>query len=349
MGDLKSALGGAASGASAGAATGNPYVAAAGGAVGLLAGLLGGGEDKGEEQRKAILAQLEGLQLPDIEQLKLQLEELKLQGKITPEQEAAVLQEASQMEQVSTDPRLKEAQMSALEKLRQVGEGGLTLGDRAALGEVQRDTAREAQARQESILQNMAQRGAGGSGAEAALQQMASQAAAERQSRAGLAAAADVNKRALESIMARGTLSSQLRDQEFGEKSQTAKATDLINNFNARNSQDIQMRNVASRNAAQEANLTAAQRIADQNVALRNRQQEYNKNLAVDDYQRRLDKIKAAAGQTNTNATAADLSAQRERDRTAGIISGIGTAAAGIAGKGKTQAEIDAEAKKKLV
>ena len=75
-----------------------------------------------------------GLEAPDIDSQRLELEELVQQGVLTPEMAESYMQEASGMGGVSTDPRLKQAQMSALSKLEEVGSsGGMTLMDQANL------------------------------------------------------------------------------------------------------------------------------------------------------------------------------------------------------------------------
>jgi hypothetical protein len=332
MADAMSGLSGAASGAAAGTAIAPGIGTAIGAGIGGLIGLFGGGgDDEAEKLRKQLYQDIKNLQIPDIEQLKLQLEEYKSQGKITPEQEEAILQEASGMSQVSTDPRLKGAQMTALEKMQQIGNEGLLAQDRAALDSVTREVARDTQAKNEAVLQNMAARGAGGSGAELAAQLANNQSAADRGSQQGLNIAAQANMRALEAIAKSGQLGGQIRSQDFGEQEAKARAQDVINNFNTSNRSAVQARNIAARNAAQEANLKAAQKLADANVGLRNTQQQYNKNLVVDDYNRRLGQVKAASGAGSDLADGYDKSAQRGREQTANIISGLGTIAGGFA------------------
>lgn len=335
-------ISGAASGAATGAAMGSivPGIGTAiggvvGGIGGLLGGLLGGG-DEDEEAAKALQAealdQIRNLSLPDIEKLKLQLEQLQAQGQITPEMQETILQQTSGMENVSTDPRLKDAQMSALTKMQSIGQDGLSAQDRLRVNDVRRNTAQDQQAADAAIMQSMNARGAGGSGVELAQRLISGQGQANRASQQGDSIAAMANQQALEAIMKSGQLGGDMRTQDFSEQSRKAEAQDAINRFNAANRQGVSNANVGLRNRAQELNLGEAQRIADANTATRNGQQQYNKNLAVEDYNRRLRKAEVTAGALNTAAGQKQASADKSNAEFANTMSGLQSAATGIVG-----------------
>jgi hypothetical protein len=326
------ALSGAASGAAAGTAVLPGIGTAIGGIIGGIGGLFGGGDAEEEEAkrlRNEALREIQGLSLPTIEELQIQLETLRSQGELTPELEQAFLQEASKMEGISSDPRLKEAQMGALAKLQQLGSEGLGAQDRLRLNDARRTVATDARARDEAILQNMASRGAGGSGVELAARLSSSQGQADRAGQEADRIAAMANQQALEAIMKGGQLGGDIRSQEFNQASQVAQAQDAINRFNAANRQNVEGINVAARNNAQMQNLQNAQRIADSNVGTRNAQNKYNRDVVTDDYNRRLNKAKAVANQSETSATAAQAYADRANSEVGGVISGLSGAIAG--------------------
>jgi len=274
--------------------------------------------DKEKSQEKAI-KEITGLakqvQLPDINQMKLDLDTLVLEGEITPEEAQAVLLERSAMEGISTDPRLKDAQMAALQGLQEIVDGeGLTARDKANLARIQTEVGSQAKGAREAILQNAQQRGVGGSGLELMAQLEAQQSAATRGSQMGLETAAMAQERALQALQQAGTLGGQLRTQEFGEQSDVAKAKDAIARFNQDASQQAQMANVSARNKAQELNLSERQRIADKNTELRNAEQQANKNLAQIQYDNEMKKLGAVSGALGQQAQMYGQQAQARTD-----------------------------------
>jgi hypothetical protein len=307
---------------------------------GFLGDLFGKSEEeKAAEQTRAALAEITGVANPSVADLQIALERHRSAGTLTPELEQFIGQEATKMNQVSTDPRLKDAQMASLGKLAQLGETGITSEDRLALGDVRRDVAREDQARQQSILQNMQSRGAGGSGAELAASLASSQAAAERSSQEGMQQSAMAQKRALEAIMQRGSMAGEMRGQDFQEQSAKAQAADAIARFNAQNRQSVAGANVNRGNRASEMNLGNAQDLMNRNTDLSNKEQAYNKELLVDDYNRKMDKARTIANIKLGQAKASDANAARTRQRWSDVGSGAGQAAASIFGKKPTEVD----------
>jgi hypothetical protein len=99
--------------------------------------LSGGNMSASNKASAASIAALQGLQTPDIEQMKVELEGLVQQGVISPEQAQVYLQDKSEMNNISLDPKLKQAQMDALSSLQDISSsGGLTASDRAKLGQI---------------------------------------------------------------------------------------------------------------------------------------------------------------------------------------------------------------------
>jgi len=267
-----------------------------------------------------------------IEEQELVLGQLAQIGELTPEMLQALELGPSEMEGVSTDPRLAATQMQALEQLAGLSEGGLSEADIAALEQTRRSVEGSQEARQEAILQDMQQRGIGGAGAELAMRLAATQGAADRQNQASLDVTRQAQARALQALAQQANLAGQVRSQEFGEQSDIARAQDAIREFNLRNQQRVQDSNVAARNQAQAANLSTAQEIANRNVGLMNQQQQFNKGLIQQQFQNEMQRRGGAANmaqgisQAQMNQGAAD----------AAMYSGIagGLAQAGMAGAG---------------
>jgi hypothetical protein len=290
---------------------------------------MGAGDREAKKSRQVLrenTQQVDQIKIPELE--RLYLEELQNAGQLTPEMEQAIIQQASAMEGISTDPRLKGQQMSALEQLAGIAETGMSPADQAAFELARRNAAQEEQARQGQILQEMQARGQGGSGMELISRLKSNQSAADRLQEAQLQQAQAQQQARMQALGQVGTLSSQVRDQDFGEQARIAQATDMINQFNAQNQQGVQSRNVGSKNQAQMANLQNQQNILNQNVALRNQQQQFNKGLSQQQFQNEMAKQQARSGVaaqlSNSYAQSAAQGAALE-----GQLIGAGLAAAG--------------------
>lgn len=313
-----------------------PLLPAIIGGVATVGGALIGSEasreagDRAEREARLMREMLERIQLPDIEKQKLLLELPQVMGQYTPEMEQYFQLGPSAYEGIQITPEFQEAQMAALQSLQQQGEEGLTASERAILNQIRRQTAQEEQARQGSILQEMASRGVGGSGVELAARLSSSQAATERAAAESDRLAAMEQQRKLAALQQAGALAGQVRGQEFGEKSEAARARDVINQFNTAQRQALESRNIGSRNVAQQQNLQTQQRIAEQQAAMRNQQQQYNKALQQQQFENEL---KKATGQMGASQNLQSIYQQQASDvgkMWAGAGTGVGQVAGGI-------------------
>lgn len=331
MANVGKAIGGAASGAATGATIGSvvPGIGTAiggivGGIGGLLGGLFGGGPSEQEEAARKAMADIDNLEMPDIEKQKIKLEFLQRVGEFNPQLQSDILQEETELKKITIAPELKDAQMEALQKMSEAGREGLTAEDMAALNTMRNKVASDERRSREAILQNRQQRGLGGAGDELAAQLASGQAAAEKASAEGDRLAAMAQARRLEAVSQSGRLASDIRGQEFGEQEKAASAQDLINKFNTTSRQTTQAANVGARNMAQKYNLDEAQRVADTNTELRNKQNTYNTQLARQQYQDQVDKIRTRANAAKEAADAGSRSREADSAGFGGIMQGLG-------------------------
>lgn len=297
--------------------------------MGFLDGLLGkansvltgGNSDKANAAMEKALAAMQAVELPDIEKMQLELEGMVQQGKLSPEEAQLFLQEKSQMNGVSTDPKLMQAQLDALSGLQDISNSnGLTLGDKAKLSDIQSQENAQARGQREAILQSAQARGLGGSGISLMAQLQNQQDSATRASKRGTDVAAAAQDRALQALMQSGNLGGQIQENQFNQKAQVAKANDAINQFNTQNMQQTGNLNTGLRNTAQAANLAEKQRVADSNVGTRNQQQMHNKGLYQQQFNNELAKAGGMAQQYGNMA-------QNFNQQGAGIQNMIGTGA----------------------
>jgi len=258
-----------------------------------------GGDKPAATQNKAISA-FNNIGIPTAEAQKIILETPELVGQLFPDLEFAEQLEDTAYSDIEVPGDLKDKQLDALNTLNQIAqEGGLTPEDEAELRAIQRQVMGGAEARDASILQNMSERGMGGSGVELASRLAGNQAAQQTQAEMADRQASMAFQRKMEALNRVGDMSGKMRDQEFSEQSDVAKARDIMNQFNVGQRANVQQRNVATQNATQAANLGAKQATADRGVDLRNKQEEYNKGLA----QKQFDNQMAQAKGTSTAYT----------------------------------------------
>lgn len=292
-----------------------------------MAGLpiIGNAFDDSDEKMMAELAKqkalIEAINLPSTDWESYVPEEYQSAGAYSPEQ--------AKYELISEDPRLIQEQKNYLNKLKGLGEEGLSAEDKLGLEMASRSAASDAQARRGAALQSARARGVAGGGLEFALGEQANQSAADRQSLEGMQQAAQAaRQRALYTQAYGGELGSQ-RQADFGRESMNK---DIINRFNQLNS--------GQRNQAQMFNLQNMQNIMNQNVGGRNQAQMLNqggkRDMAQQNYLNQLSKTGLQAGMYDQMAKAyaaeAEKNAARRKALGQGIGQGIGAMFGGPAG-----------------
>jgi hypothetical protein len=292
----------------------------------IVGGLIGqqasaGARSNAENDAKAALAALQGVSLPDIEKMRLALEDQQVVGNLAPTLEQQQLMGPTAQNNIAVNPKYNEYTMSALQKMADVQQNGLPEADRAQLQALLGQASQQNASQQKAILENRAARGMGGSGDELAAQLAASQGGANQASQQAMQLAALAAQRKLDATSGLANLANTAGNTDYSRQANLANATDVINQFNTSNAQNVGQRNVSAQNAAQQANLANKQTIANQNVDTHNKQQQYNKNLYQQDFQNQATKASGVAqgfnnmSQTNQNAANA----------TAGMWSGIGS------------------------
>lgn len=264
----------------------------------LLGGAIGGKKAKKAAKRAAeaqaraqqqMLARLDAIQDPELKQVVMQNPELV--GLLEAEQ-----LDPSRMEDISVDPRLREAQMQALQQLQERGETGFTAEDRAQLGEMRRAEDARAQAAQQGILADAAARGSADSGMALAAKLAAQQGSAQRAMESSERLAAQGAAARRQALAQAGQMSGQMAGQQFGQQAQQAQAADAIARFNAQNRQSVGASNLAARQ-----NLADQRRMADlqnQQMANQYQQQKFSNQMAKASGQ---NTITQQQGQTQAN------------------------------------------------
>ena len=275
--------------------------------------------------------------IPTVEEQSIILQNPDLVGQYTPEQVQVMQEMSSSMEGVSANQGTIDAQKSALEGISEVAQGGYTEADKSVAREVNREVNQQSQARQKAILNAMANRGVLGSGMELAAQLQGEQQSIDQASRAGENLTQQAQARALQALGQQGSLAGQMRQQDFGEQSDVARARDEVNRFNLSNRQRVNETNVNANNQAQQMNLQQRQQMENQRAANANQQQQYNKQLLQQQFQNQMQRT---GGKNSTVQAMANLEAKRgETDAaaTSGMIGGAANIVGAMYGKPEDQ------------
>lgn len=291
---------------------------------GIIGGIIGN-----SEQRKAINASQDAQNAAYNEAKKLlgnpelvkqlELEELLVGDQLNPYLIQPTDVGASEMEGVDYDSGLRDAQMSALEMLRQRSVTGLGPEDRAALNQVRGEVQRDTEAKRQQILQQMQARGLGGSGAELAMQIAGSQQSADQASAEADRLAAMASQNALSALAQYGNQAGNLQAQDLGLQSSKAQAMDEFNRFNIQGRRDAQATNVGAQNQAQAANIGRSNTVSDTNIGNRNQELANVRDLKN---QQAANMSNLAVGQGATNAATQKALGQNR----AALATGIGGA-----------------------
>jgi hypothetical protein len=304
-----------------------PVVAA--GASLLGSASASGDAKKSRDAQKKALAQYAGVEVPEIADQQVFYDLMTNAGTMTPELEQALGLQPSAMENISTDPRLRQQQMNALAQLAGISETGMSPADQAAFELARRGAASENQAMQGQILQNMQARGQGGSGAELIARLKGAQSSADAMQAAQLEQAKQQQAARMQALNQVGSMASGIQNQDFNQAAQVAQAKDLINKFNVQNQQNVNNQNVAAKNAAQLTNLQNQQQIMNSNTGIRNTQQDRNKALLQQDFNNRMAKASGMAGQYNGISQTNQQQAANTASMYGQIGQGLGTAIGG--------------------
>lgn len=305
MSKTESALQGAGAGASFG-----PWGAAIGGVAGYL---LGGDDPSAPKNPYA------DIPLPVLRELNPEL--YRQVVSLNPELESAINLGPSAMEGINLDPRLRNAQMDALSQLQGISAaGGKDAQFMADAARLQNDVNANLRGNTGAIQQNLATRGLSGGMTEMLSRQQAAQAAANQQAQSGLDINAQAQQRALSALMNSANLGGQMESRQFQQQSDVANARDMINRFNAQNQQNVNQRNIGSRNEAQRYNAGQQQNIADQNVGLKNETQRYNRNIPQTNFENQLRRAGMNLGAEQQNYQFDQAKRQRENQLIGGLI-----------------------------
>ena len=303
----------------------------AGGSIlgGVLGGIFSGGD---KDKAEAALNEAENLIKavgagPDLAR-QIYYNSFQQAGVLVPELEQAIDFEHSQ--KIKEQPEMRQEQSAALDAIKQLSRTGLGVEDLAALNKVRLQAAQDAQAKSNQIIQQMAQRGQAGGGAELAMQiaaqQQGAQAEAEANDRIG-AQASSARRDALSQLFSGA---GQMRGTDLSLAAQNTGIENQDINFRNLNSQQRNRYNTQLQNQINQQNLERQQRIADMNIGQQNAELLRQRQAEQQMYENKLRQAQALAGIKGQRAQQYMGNAAATQQSWSNIGQGLGQGIAGI-------------------
>lgn len=212
-----------------------------------------------------------GVNEPKWDLTKFTPETLKVVGKYAPETVPRIMETNPTLIKQSEGMRAgRDAQMQALKKFQQIGEGGFDPEFQEAVQRSKMAAQQEAESRQQSILQDFARRGQSGSGLSLAAQLGGASDSMNRNAMQGLSAASDAYRNRLQALSQGAQLGGQISSQDENLQAQNANIINAFNQRMAAGERAYQEGRANTLNDAQLKNLGMAQEVANANVNARN-------------------------------------------------------------------------------
>jgi hypothetical protein len=296
----------------------------------LLDSFTGGKSSEATDALNKAYSVFDGVNVPDEAQLTLpQLQQYVQAGIMTPAQAQAVIQKQNAYDNLKTDPRAKEAEMTALNQLQDVAANkGMDATEKAKLAETQSTMNQNLQGQRASVLDQMAARGIPTSLMGTAAQLAFAGQDSEQAHKDAMTANADAEQRALAAMTGAGTMAGQIENQNFGEGATKANAQNAIDQWNAANQTNVNLANQQAEQQAKVVNNTTAQNASNANVANANARTQYNANIPQTVFNDKMAKAGGEAGVAVNQANNATAQGQQN----AGLYSSIIGAGATMVG-----------------
>ncbi len=157
----------------------------------------------------------------------------------------------SGLEGMPEDLQSRQAQQEAMAALADISKnGGLSLADMKALNEVQNNLNQNDTTRRQGLANEFAARGQLGSGAQLAMALQGQQNAAMNANQRAEGVQAQAQARALQAILQKGQMASQMGNEDYRRKAEAARARDAIEARNAAARMDAMKSNNSYRGQA---------------------------------------------------------------------------------------------------
>ena len=251
--------------------------------------------------RQQALAQLSGMD--PIQLSELGFDPTAIEYIKGPEAIAYAAPEEVQAQTVETDPLMREAQVGALSDLSQRAEEGMSAQDKYNFMKNRRQVETQARGQEQAIMENMKQRGMGGSGIEAAMRMMSQQGGTGRLAESEALQAAENAKMRMAATQAQGQMAGGIRQQDIGQGTTNANILNQLAWNNSERNRKIANMNIDMKNQYAQKAINEQRRVQDVNVDMSNQAQLMNKQQQIAN-----EKIKQESERQKQMASAGALS-----------------------------------------
>lgn len=272
-----------------------------GGAIGTAAA--SGDQSQAQAAYQSALNQMLGVTTPTISQQQVNLQNYQNAGQLTPAMMQAAQTGPNAYNNISVDPRLQTAQMTALSQMGNLANGGLNAQDIAALNNIRNQSAAQATSMNKGVMANMAARGMAGGGAQLASELANNQQAANMAGNASLNVGGQAASRALDALSGYGGMASNIQAQQFNQGAQKAQAQNALAQFNASMKNNANQYNTQAQNQSNLYNMQNQQNVLNANTGVANEQQLHNKGLYQQNFNDQMQKAYGSAGQYGNMGT----------------------------------------------
>jgi len=268
-------------------------------AVNVIGGVLGAksaekGRKAANEALEAMKARIDAIPIPELQ--KLALENPKWLGDMFPLLSKEKFEALDLPEEITTDPKFRQAQLDTMDTLKTVSKEGMTADDKLNLERISQRSDRDMASSRKATMQSMAERGMGGAGMELAQNLQADQASSQRRGMEAMQLAADKRKAALGAMMQRGNMATSMRGQEFGEAESNRQARMTREDFNKSLASDVQQRNKFAENQAKLRDLQGKQGLEGLRAGNVNKERIQDREDKLLDYDMQMNKEKLKQG-----------------------------------------------------
>lgn len=234
------------------------------------------------KQQEAQMERLNNLSLPELEEYILQNPELV--GLLEAEQLGG-----SALEEISLDPKAREAQLNALQSLQQYADEGMSDADKFGMEQMLGQVSAATKSNQANIEADMARRGMDSSGAALMGKMNAQQSGANTARQQAMQQAAQGQQNRMAALNQLANQSGQMQSQDFARQAQVGSAKDAIAQANA-----------ANRYQTNAANLSARQSIENQRANTANQQAQVGNQIAQQNFNNAYSKTGAQGNVANS-------------------------------------------------
>lgn len=222
-------------------------------------------------EREKMQDVIDKMQAPDFDPSNFTSEEYSIAAKYVPQLANYIEEQAPQtVKATAAGEAGREAQLSALGRLKNMSEQGEDLQSQVLRQRALGDAAAQNQAQQATIQQRAAQRGLGGSGLEFMQSMIGQQGSNQTATRSAQDAAMMAYQNRLQAMKDSANLGGDIRNSDISEQARNA---GIINDYNQRKTADAnryQQYLADANNEAQRYNIGNQQRVADANTGIRN-------------------------------------------------------------------------------